>query len=543
MKLSRKLPLCFAAVALAVAGAGFFGLYELNNSITTYGGAVASYGQAQEVGVLQSRFKTQVQEWKNTLLRGKNDGERAKYWQAYQDEERKVAEQADKLVASLPAGKDRRLIEQFKDAHAHMGLDYRAGYEQFEAAGFDPAAGDAAVKGKDRAASELLVQAGDEIVAETERDVAAAKASSARATFLSLLAMVLGSAAAIVAGIVVSRSIVRPLGRAVEVARTVAAGDLRTRIEVTSDDETGQLLAALRDMNASLKQIVTKVRSGADAISVASDEIAQGNMDLSSRTEQQAGALEETASSMEELTSTVSQNADNARQAKQLAISACDVAIKGGEVVERAVGTMATISASSKEIGDIIGVIDGIAFQTNILALNAAVEAARAGEQGRGFAVVASEVRSLAQRSAVAAKEIKVLIGASTERVEAGSALVSEAGATMHEIVASVKQVMDVMAEISAATTEQGAGIEQINMAVTEMDTTTQQNAALVEEAAAAAQALREQTVALNGVVGVFKLDGDGGAAFADDGLPGHGFARSWNGSAVQRAPQEMLPA
>jgi methyl-accepting chemotaxis protein-1 (serine sensor receptor) len=543
MKLSRKLPLCFAAVALAVAGAGFFGLYELNNSITTYGGAVASYGQAQEVGVLQSRFKTQVQEWKNTLLRGKDDGERAKYWQAYQDEERKVAEQADKLIASLPAGKDRSLIEQFKGAHARMGQDYRAGYGQFEAAGFDPAAGDAAVKGKDRAASELLVQAGDEIVAETERDVVAAKASSARATFLSLLAMVLGSAAAIVAGIVVSRSIVRPLGRAVEVARTVAAGDLRTRIEVTSDDETGQLLAALRDMNASLKQIVTKVRSGADAISVASDEIAQGNMDLSSRTEQQAGALEETASSMEELTSTVSQNADNARQAKRLAISACDVAVKGGQVVERAVGTMAAISASSKQIGDIIGVIDGIAFQTNILALNAAVEAARAGEQGRGFAVVASEVRSLAQRSAVAAKEIKVLIGASTERVEAGSALVSEAGATMHEIVASVKQVMDVMAEISAATTEQGAGIEQINMAVTEMDTTTQQNAALVEEAAAAAQALREQTVALNGVVGVFKLDGDGGVAFADDGLPGHGFARSWNGSAVQRAPQEMLPA
>jgi methyl-accepting chemotaxis protein len=534
MKLSRKLPLCFAAVALAVAGAGFFGLYELNSSITTYGGAVASYGQAQEVSVLQSRFKTQVQEWKNTLLRGKNDGERAKYWQAYQDEERKVAEQADKLIASLPAGKDRALIEQFKDAHARMGQDYRAGYGQFEAAGFDPAAGDTAVKGKDRAASELLVQAGDEIVAETQDDVAQAKASSARATFLSLLAMVLGSAAAIVAGVVVSRSIVRPLGRAVEVAKTVAAGDLRTRIEVTTDDETGQLLAALRDMNASLKQIVTKVRSGADAISVASDEIAQGNMDLSSRTEQQAGALEETASSMEELTSTVSQNADNARQAKQLAVSACDVAIKGGEVVERAVGTMAAISASSREIGDIIGVIDGIAFQTNILALNAAVEAARAGEQGRGFAVVASEVRSLAQRSAVAAKEIKVLIGASTERVAAGSALVSEAGATMHEIVASVKQVMDVMAEISAATTEQGAGIEQINMAVTEMDTTTQQNAALVEEAAAAAQALREQTVALNGVVGVFKLDSDDLALAANDAP---------RAAASAKAPVRALPA
>jgi len=515
MKLSRKLPLCFAAVAVAVACAGFFGLHQLNSAIDTYSGAVTSYGHAQGVENLQSSFKTQIQEWKNTLLRGKGESERAKYWQAFQESERKVDEHARKLIAALPPGKERALLEQFAQAHTQMGQDFRSGYARFEAAGFDPTAGDAAVKGKDRAPTELLVQATDGIVAQTERDVVEAKASSARATFLSLLAMVLGSAAAIVAGIVVSRSIVRPLGRAVEVARTVAAGDLRTRIEVTTDDETGQLLAALRDMNASLKQIVTKVRNGAGAISVASDEIAQGNMDLSSRTEQQASALEETASSMEELTSTVSQNADNARQAKQLATSACDIAIKGGEVVERAVGTMAAISASSKEIGDIIGVIDGIAFQTNILALNAAVEAARAGEQGRGFAVVASEVRSLAQRSAVAAKEIKVLIGASTERVEAGSALVSEAGATMHEIVASVKQVMDVMAEISAATTEQGAGIEQINMAVTEMDTTTQQNAALVEEAAAAAQALREQTVALNGVVGVFKLDGDSGMAHA----------------------------
>ncbi|MFC5476818.1 methyl-accepting chemotaxis protein [Massilia suwonensis] len=532
MKLSRKLPLCFAAVALVVACAGFFGLYELNSSIATYGGAVTSYSQAEAVETLQSSFKTQVQEWKNTLLRGKDETQRARYWQAFQEGERKVAGQAGKLIASLPAGKERTLLEQFAQAHEKMGQDFRTGYARFEAAGFEPAAGDAAVKGKDRAPSELLVQASDEIVAETEHEVAAAQAGSQRATFLSLLAMVLGSAAAIVAGIVVSRSIVRPLDRAVEVAKTVAAGDLRTRIEVTSNDETGQLLAALRDMNASLKQIVTRVRGGAETISVASNEIAKGNMDLSSRTEQQAGALEETASSMEELTSTVKQNADNARQAKQLAVSACDVAVKGGDIVERAVGTMAAISESSKQIADIIGVIDGIAFQTNILALNAAVEAARAGEQGRGFAVVASEVRSLAQRSAVAAKEIKTLIGASTERVEAGSALVSEAGATMTDIVASVKRVMDVMAEISAATAEQGAGIEQINIAVTEMDTVTQQNAALVEEAAAAAEALREQTVALNGVVGVFKLDGDSSVALAANDAP-----------AIPLAPVRALPA
>ena len=513
MKLSRKLPLCFAAVALVVACAGLFGLSALNRSIDTYGHAVTTYGQADAVQTLLSAFKTQIQEWKNTLLRGKDEAERAKYWQAFQDADRQVTEQVATLGAELPAGKQRELIAQFGRAHAQMGQDFRKGYEAYVAAGFDASVGDAAVKGKDRAPSELLAELNEQIVAATRSSVAAAESSSERATLLSLIAMVLGSGAAIVAGVFVSRSIVRPLDRAVEVAQTVAAGDLRTRIDVTSNDETGQLLQALKDMTGSLTQIVSKVRSGAETITVASDEIATGNMDLSSRTEQQAGALEETASSIEELTSTVKQNADNARQANQLAISACDVAVKGGDVVERAVTTMASISESSKQIVDIIGVIDGIAFQTNILALNAAVEAARAGEQGRGFAVVASEVRNLAQRSAGAAKEIKALIGDSVERVEAGSALVNETGSTMNEIVASVKRVMDIMGEISAASAEQGAGIEQINVAVTEMDSTTQQNAALVEEAAAAAQALREQTVTLNQVVGVFKLEGDALAA------------------------------
>ncbi|MFC5458342.1 methyl-accepting chemotaxis protein [Massilia niabensis] len=515
MKLSRKLPLCFAAVALAVACAGFFGLWELNRSIATYEGAVASYSQAQGVETLLSSFKTQIQEWKNTLLRGKDEAQRAKYWQAFQDGERKVADEVAQLVKGLPAGPEREVLEEFGRAHAQMGQDYRKGYGEFEAAGFDPAAGDGAVKGKDRAPSELLVKVRKQIVATTEKNVAQANASSERATLLSLLAMVTVSAAAILAGVLVSRSIVRPLGRAVEVAQSVASGDLRARIEVTSNDETGQLLAALNAMNTSLKAIVTKVRSGAETISVASNEIAQGNMDLSSRTEQQAGALEETASSMEELTSTVKQNTDNTRQANQLAISACDVAVKGGEVVERAVATMSSINESAKQIVDIIGVIDSIAFQTNILALNAAVEAARAGEQGRGFAVVAAEVRNLAQRSATAAKEIKTLIGASVERVEAGSVLVNEAGATMADIVTSVKRVMDIMSDISAATAEQGAGIEQVSMAVMEMDAATQQNAALVEEAAAAAQALREQTSALNGVVSVFKLDEDAAVAGA----------------------------
>ncbi|SCX55967.1 methyl-accepting chemotaxis protein [Variovorax sp. EL159] len=304
-----------------------------------------------------------------------------------------------------------------------------------------------------------------------------------------------------------SVGIVRPLGRAVAAAETVAAGDLSASIRVDSRDEAGQLMQALKDMNASLAKVVGEVRMGTDTIATASSQIASGNQDLSSRTEQQASSLEQTAASMEELTSTVKQNADNARQANQLAVSASEVAVKGGSVVSQVVDTMGSINASSKKIVDIIGVIDGIAFQTNILALNAAVEAARAGEQGRGFAVVASEVRSLAQRSAAAAKEIKTLIGDSVEKVEEGSKQVAEAGRTMEEIVGSVKRVTDIMGEITAASQEQTSGIEQINQAITQMDQVTQRNAALVEEASAAAQSLQERAGSLSQVVSVFRLD------------------------------------
>jgi methyl-accepting chemotaxis protein-1 (serine sensor receptor) len=507
MKLSRKLPMCFAAVALAVASAGLFGLAQLNSAIATYRGAVTSYSEAQEVETILSTFKTQVQEWKNTLLRGKNDKDRAKYWQAFAESERDVAAQTAALTAKIAPGAARTLLAQFAQAHTQMGSDYRKGYAAFTEAAFDATAGDAAVKGKDRSPTELLNQARKQIVSTTEANVAQAAASSERATLLSLIAMLIGASGAVAAGVIVSRSIVQPLKHAVDVAESVAAGDLTTDITAVSNDETGQLLTALSAMNTSLKAIVTNVRAGAETIAIASDEIAQGNLDLSARTEQQAGALEETASSMEELTSTVRMNADNANQANRMAISARDYAVQGEDVVKQAVDTMALISESSKQIADIIGVIDGIAFQTNILALNAAVEAARAGEQGRGFAVVASEVRNLAQRSASAAKEIKALISGSVSRVEAGSLLVSETGATMAQIIGSVKRVTDIMTEIHAATAEQSAGIEQVNMAVIEMDTTTQRNAALVEEAAAAAQALREQTLALTNVVSVFKLD------------------------------------
>ena len=305
----------------------------------------------------------------------------------------------------------------------------------------------------------------------------------------------------------IARVVSTPLRQAVAVAKRVADGDLTADITSASKDETGQLMSSLKAMNDSLFKIVSQVRQGTDTIATASNEIAAGNLDLSNRTEQQASSLEETASSMEELTSTVKQNADNARQANQLAASASEVALQGGTVVDQVVSTMGSINDSSKKIVDIISVIDGIAFQTNILALNAAVEAARAGEQGRGFAVVASEVRTLAQRSASAAKEIKALIDDSVEKVDTGSKLVEQAGTTMHEVVSSVKRVTDIVGEISAASQEQSAGIGEVNQAITHMDTATQQNAALVEEAAAAAQSLQEQAERLAAVVSIFKLD------------------------------------
>ena len=333
----------------------------------------------------------------------------------------------------------------------------------------------------------------------------------------------------------IARAISGPLKVASEVAIRVAAGDLTCKIDVTSKDETGQLLQALKDMNDSLVGIVGQVRVGTDTIATASSQIAAGNMDLSSRTEQQASSLEETAASMEELTSTVKQNADNARQANQLAESASQVAVKGGSVVSQVVDTMSAINSSSKKIVDIIGVIDGIAFQTNILALNAAVEAARAGEQGRGFAVVAAEVRNLAQRSAAAAKEIKTLIGDSVDKVEEGSKQVLEAGKTMDEIVGSVKRVTDIMAEITAASQEQTQGIEQINQAITQMDQVTQQNAALVEEAAAAAQSLQEQAGGLSQVVSVFQL-GEG-QPMTHKSPSGQGQAASQHRAAEPRQP------
>jgi len=344
-----------------------------------------------------------------------------------------------------------------------------------------------------------------------QEEVSAAAYAASQSFFSGLLwtfGIVIAVGLALAAGcyFILSRAISRPLEEMLVHFREIAAGNLTTDVRIHSRDEMGVLMEGLQQMQAKLKETVVTVRRGSESIASATQQIAAGNTNLSQRTEEQASSLEETASSMEELTSIVKQNADNARQASTLAVSASEIAVQGGAVVQDVVATMGEISDSSRKITDIIAVIEGIAFQTNILALNAAVEAARAGEQGRGFAVVAGEVRTLAQRSAGAAKEIKSLIEDSATRVESGSTLVARAGKTMEEIVVAVKRVTDIMGEISAGSAEQSSGIEQINEAVTQMDDVTQQNAALVEEAAAAAQALEEQADELRRAVAVFRV-------------------------------------
>ena len=362
---------------------------------------------------------------------------------------------------------------------------------------------------KAEAALDGLQALNDKVAKQSVIDGASAALTAQRV----MLACAIGAALlAIGCAGYITPTITGPISVAVIVARTVAAGDLTSDIVVHSNDETGQLLKALASMNASLAALVSRVRGGAETMATASGEIASGNLDLSSRTEEQAASLEETASSMEELTSTVRQNADNAQQANQMAQSASLMAVKGGAVVSQVIETMSAIHSSSARIVDIISTIDGIAFQTNILALNAAVEAARAGEQGRGFAVVASEVRNLAQRSAAAAREIKTLINDSVMQVSSGTELVTLAGTTMSEVVASVQRVTDIMADISMATREQASGIDQINIAIVQMDQVTQQNAALVEEAAAATASLQEQAGALASAVGMFTLGAGVGA-------------------------------
>ena len=507
MKLSIKLPLAFCAALFSLLCAALFGIYALNQSLDVYQTTVAQrVAEERAVGDMSAGFKVQVQEWKNVLLRGKEAQQLSRYWAAFETQERSVDQRAQALQKSLGTSEAGQLVDQFRQAHAAMGAAYRKGLAAFNAAGQDAAAGDRAVQGMDREPARLL-DAAEARIAEGSKAVGdAAAAAARRANTISLATMLLVCALAVAGAIVFSRSVIRPLERAVEVSRAVASGDLTAAAQVKGKDEIADLLNAMHQMQSSLSDVVANVRRSAEEVAAASAEIAHGNNDLSMRTEQQAAALEQTAASMDELSATVRQNAGSAREANQLAEQASQVASQGGQAVTRVVDTMRGISDASQKIADIIGVIDGIAFQTNILALNAAVEAARAGEQGRGFAVVAGEVRCLAARAAGAAKEIKALIGTSVQRVDQGSTMVEEAGSTMHEVVGSIRRVADIIGEISTASGEQSSGVEQIGEAVRQMDQATQQNAALVEESAAAAASLKTQAQALVKAVSIFRL-------------------------------------
>jgi len=498
------------ASMLAIGGMGLYGLNQADEGLrTVYEDRTVALGQIAHVKslILDERLQLSLAILDPTASEIKRQTELVE----------KHIESAGETWAAFAASNmtpvEQELASKFEEDHGRFVVEGLMPVIDLLRAGML----DAAKNINELKLDELYLPVRDEVDALSKLQEDEAKAEYERALDryitirnLTVITVIASMLISMLIGWVVTRSITREIGGepdyAADVVRQVAEGDLSVQVRVRSGDTTS-LLASLKGMVGRLSELVGDVRNTTESITTASQEIAQGNADLSQRTEEQASSLEETASSMEELTSTVRQNAENAKQANQLAANASDVAVKGGKVVNDVVETMASISTSSKKIVDIISVIEGIAFQTNILALNAAVEAARAGEQGRGFAVVAGEVRNLAQRSAAAAKEIKTLIDDSVSKVDSGSRQVDQAGATMNEIVLAVKRVTDIMSEISAASQEQGAGIEQVNQAITQMDEVTQQNAALVEEAAAAAEAMQEQAVMLMQAVSIFKLE------------------------------------
>ncbi|WP_322114314.1 methyl-accepting chemotaxis protein [Aquabacterium sp. A7-Y] len=513
LSIKTRLTLAFALISLLVVALGAAAWYtsqQQNASINRFNAhlvlAMQDGNQARQAMLQSRRYEKDVL---ISMGDAQTGGEYLKKWDAEQEQAAKALDLLAGRVTT-PESKARTAIMQ--ETFASYRQQARPVLEKVIAGQLTSVAeANQALK-----PAQEQVHKGDQALQETLSGVDRYVAVVAE-KFNALHRLITGAVFAFVAvavGLVallgwrVSRSIVLPLQDATRFAEQVGAGDLTATIEVQGQDEATRLQQGLNGMRDALQSMVSRVRQATDGIATASTEIASGNQDLSVRTEQTASNLQQTTSSMEQLTGTVKQSADAARQANQLASSASSVAARGGDVVSQVVSTMDEINSSSKKIADIIGVIDGIAFQTNILALNAAVEAARAGEQGRGFAVVAGEVRNLAQRSAQAAKEIKSLIGASVEKVESGSKLVQDAGSTMTEIVASVQRVSDIIGEITAATSEQSSGIGQINTAVNQLDHMTQQNAALVEESAAAAASLKDQARQLAEVIATFKLDG-----------------------------------
>ncbi len=511
MKLGVKLPLAFGIVLLLMLMGGLFGVFQLGASIKEYDVDVRALVDAErKAGEAESHFASSVQAWKNILLRGKDPAKLQKHEEEFQTQMQEVAKLGKQLEGALSAGPAKAMVTQMLSALPASNEKYAKALSAFKAADFSPTDGDKAASGADREVAKLLRDIQVLISKDAVALAESTSVSAGRNSTVSIAVMLAIAVLGMVGSLWLVRGVIAQLGAepsvAADLAKRVAAGDLQVPIQLRNGDALS-LMAQLSHMQSSLSKVVSHVRTSSEAVLSASNEISSSNNDVSARTEQQASALEETAASMEQLGATVKQNSDSTRRANELAMNASKVAIKGGTVVAQVVDTMKGINESSRKIADIISVIDGIAFQTNILALNAAVEAARAGEQGRGFAVVASEVRSLAGRSAEAAKEIKTLISASVERVEQGSALVDQAGATMAEVVESIRLVTDLMAEVSAASREQASGVAHIGEAVTHMDRNTQQNSAMVEEMAAAAMGLKSLAMELVQAVAVFKLD------------------------------------
>jgi methyl-accepting chemotaxis protein-1 (serine sensor receptor) len=543
MRVKVKLPLTFALVIAGYAGILGYVVYAYQTALATDARQDAFVLNAVDLARhAQVDFKIQVQEWKNTLLRGHDPKAFEKYSAAFTKTEAEVQARLAALKVMLTgAGRDAADLEKLAASHRELGDKYRSALKSYDSAdGKSPQRVDTAVTGIDRAPTKAM----DGLVAAIQEMGAQRQAEAAREhrrlqmTFLALALAVTLPFAAI--GWWLTRSITRPLDGVVRRLRDLAEGegDLTKRLEVRTRDELGQVSASFNAFMDKLHDIIAEAKATADHVATAAQELSAASDHISQTTQEQASSLEETAAALEEITGTVKQSADNARQANRLAVGSRDVAEKGGQVVRDAVTSMAGINQASKRIADIVTTIDEIAFQTNLLALNAAVEAARAGEQGRGFAVVASEVRNLAQRSAMAAKEIKGLIQDSVAKVEAGSELVNRSGETLTEIVGSVKRVTDIIAEIAAASQEQTLGIDQVNVAVARMDQVTQANAAQTEELSSTAQALAEQATGLQALVGGFKvMDGIGAAAAADPP------ERTTPPRALPRARRELLLA